>query len=78
MDSNHGMGGSTGDVKIPDETLFLKNVGYGQLQFGMGKRDRIMTHLYCVTNSGQHVCQWIGYRHFRSFSPLRLKLSTLI
>ena len=36
-----------------------------------------MTHLYSVTNPGQHVCQWIGYRHFWSISRLRLKLKGL-
>jgi hypothetical protein len=62
------MGGATRDIKIPNETFIFEDLCHRQLQFGMWKRDRIVTHLYRVPDSGQHVCQWIGYRHFRSFS----------
>ena len=77
MNPDGGMGLSSRHIKVSDEAFFFKNLGHGQLQLRVWEDDRIVSHLYSITNPGQHVCQRISYRHFWSISRLRLKLKGL-
>jgi hypothetical protein len=63
------VGVSSGHVKVPNVTLLLKQLGYGQLQLGVGHQNGIMSGVDSIANPGQHISYGVSNRHFLSAPP---------